>query len=223
MINIEGQIYTCYHCGNRGVLKFVQSVISDDVYKYTDAYGQIIDMQLIGRDTWKLYQCPVCNNPTLVRESWVTGMPDDLCTEKIEYPSLYVDYTGVPTEIRDAFESAIKTKGIDWSICLLSLRRTLEMICKDKKAVGKNLEAKIESLIKKEVLPDILDEACWIIRQTGNSAAHADDVKYYPAQVEQIIKYLGTIIEYLYSMPIKIAKMKADIIEKTGKKKCDFS
>ena len=63
----------------------------------------------------------------------------------------------------------------------------------------------------------MLDDACWSIRQTGNDAAHADNVKYYPYQVEQIIRYLGTIIDYLYSLPIKISKMKEDILTRKEK------
>ena len=211
MKEIKGKIYTCYHCGNKGVLQFIKSTVNEWVHEEKNEQGFIIGETLLERDEWCLYQCPVCKKPTLVRESWDIGMPDDYFDETIEYPSQYADYTGVPNEIRDAFESAIKTKGIDWSICLLSLRRTLEMICKDKNAVGKNLESKIQDLINKKVLPDMLDDACWIIRQTGNDAAHADDVKYYPYQVEQIIRYLGTIIDYLYSLPIKISKMKSEI------------
>ncbi|MBQ9517220.1 MAG: hypothetical protein IJR60_04015 [Eubacterium sp.] len=147
---IKGKIYTCYHCGNKGLLEFVDSTVHEDVYEEKNEEGFIIGETVFGKDEWCLYRCPVCDKPTLVRECWDIGMPDNYHDEIIEYPSQYADYTGVPDEICDAFESAIKTKGIDWSICLLSLRRTLEMICKDKNAVGKNLESKIQYLIDKK-------------------------------------------------------------------------
>ena len=130
---------------------------------------------------------------------------------KIEYPIIAVSPEGVPKEIYSAFEAAVKTKGIDYAICLLSLRRVLEMICKDKEAVGKDLEKKIDDLIEKKIFPPMIEDACWIIRQMGNDAAHADKVNVYTYDVEQVISYVATIIDYLYSLPFRVENMKKKI------------
>jgi len=88
------------------------------------------------------------------------------------------------------------------------------MIAKDKNATGKTLEDKIESLVERKELPEMLNDACWIIRQLGNSAAHADDVKFHQYDVERVIEYVAVIIEYLYSLPKRLKDTKEKIMEK---------
>ena len=94
------------------------------------------------------------------------------------------------------------------------------MICKEKGAVGKDLEKKIDDLIEKKVFPPMIEDACWIIRQMGNDAAHADKITLYSYDVEQVIGYVATIIDYLYSLPYRVEKMKTKIQERkrTSKK-----
>ena len=88
------------------------------------------------------------------------------------------------------------------------------MICKEKGACGKDLKAKIDDLIKRKLLPEMMDDACWIVRQSGNDAAHADDVIFTEREVEEIIEYVSTVINYLYSMPVRIEKLKKKIEER---------
>lgn len=104
--------------------------------------------------------------------------------------------------------SAVKTKGIDISICVLSLRRVLEMICNDLGSKGKTLESMIDDLVEKKELPEMIKDACWIIRKLGNDAAHKDFVAMHSSEVEQVIGYLADIINYLYSMPKRVADMR---------------
>lgn len=85
------------------------------------------------------------------------------------------------------------------------------MICKEKGATGKFLENKVADLVEKNILPPMIGDACWIIRQMGNDAAHADKIDVYTYEVEQIIGYVATIIDYLYSMPYRVSKMKERI------------
>ena len=69
----------------------------------------------------------------------------------------------------------------------------------------------IEDLIATGVLSPAFSDACWVIRQLGNSAAHADKADIYAYQVEQTIEFVSTIINYLYSMPVRVAEMKKKI------------
>lgn len=71
-------------------------------------------------------------------------MPDGYSELAIEYPNFNVNYQGVLSVIKNAFTAAIRTKGIDRAICLLSLRRTLEIIYKDKNAEGNKLQRKFK-------------------------------------------------------------------------------
>ena len=71
----------------------------------------------------------------------------------------------------------------------------------------------IDDLIEKNILSPAFADACWIIRQMGNSAAHADKTTIYAYQVDQVIEYVSTIINYLYSMPFRVSKLKKKVEE----------
>lgn len=219
MTDIESQVHTCFHCGNTGILQ----PIGKTGWKYEDiakdAFGNIIGYSLIEHEDWHIFECPVCHKPVVISK-YIMDVAEYVPAEiKIEYPTIAVSPDGVPKEIYSAFESAVKTKGIDYSICLLSLRRVLEMICKDKGASGGDLEKKIDDLIDKKIFPPMIEDACWIIRQMGNDAAHADKIRVYEYEIEQVIGYVATIIDYLYSLPHRVGKMKNIIVERKEKAK----
>ena len=216
---IKKQVHTCFHCGNTGLLKFIGKTEWKDEDIAKDGAGNIINYTLIEHEDWYVFECPVCNTPVIISE-YVLDVAETPAEYKTENPTVAVSPIGVPKEIYSAFEAAVKTKGIDHSICLLSLRRVLEMICKEKGAVGKDLEKKIDDLIEKKVFPPMIEDACWINRQMGNDAAHADKITLYSYDVEQVIGYVATIIDYLYSLPYRVEKMKTKIQERkrTSKK-----
>ena len=203
----DSTVYTCYHCGNTGLLKYIgETRWENDDYTISEN-GEILGYYLIEHENWYIYECPVCHKPVIV-SSYVFDLGDENPEVSIRFPNKLIHKEGIPKEIASAFESAIKTKGNDAAICLLSLRRVLEMICKDKGAVGHNLEIKIKYLIDQKVLPEMFSDACWIIRTLGNEAAHADMVMFSDYEAEQVIDFMSIIIEYLYSVPTRIAKMK---------------
>lgn len=206
-------ITTCYHCGNKGLLKYKSTVTWNNDHIEYNSKGEVILYDVIEHIDWDLYECHVCHNPILIRNYTFDAVGEE--TEStMAFPSLPINKDGVPAEIANAFNSAVKTKGIDSAICLLSLRRVLEMIAKDKGAKGNTLEDKIANLVDGQMLPEMLNDACWIIRQLGNDAAHADDIKFYKYDVERVIEYVAVIIEYLYSLPKRIKDTKNKILEK---------
>lgn len=209
MIKENNGIYFCSHCGNSGILELIACF--DTPYQ-RGIFGNPLLEAAIDHKEWYLFQCPVCKNPTLVSKYMpAAGIPLNYSGVMYEFPATNVHYDGVPQKIKTAFDSAVKTKGIDRAICILSLRRTLEMICKDKDAKGKTLEEKINDLIAKKILPEMMSDACWIVRQSGNDAAHADDVIFTEREVDEIIEYVSVVINYLYSMPIRVARLKLQI------------
>ncbi len=206
---VNNTVYFCSHCGNAGILKLITYI--DTPYQH-GSFGNLILDESIAHKRWALFQCPVCKNPTLISEYIAAnGHPINFSETAYEFPKANVHFDGVPENIKTAFDSAVKTKGIDRAICILSLRRTLEMICKEKGASGKDLKDKIADLIEKKLLPEMMANACRIVRQSGNDAAHADDIIFSEREVEEIIEYVSTVINYLYSMPVRIAKLKQQI------------
>lgn len=213
-MNTSGFVCFCWHCGNKGLLNYIVSFDSvHEAPKNEDIKNPII-CQLAGNTeitTWSVYQCPVCGNPVLISKTLPNAMPEQFAQYRYQFPTQNIDYTGVPENIKAAFESALRTRTIDSAICILSLRRTLEMICKDKGAEGRDLKSKIQNLIDKKVLPEMMNDACWIVRQSGNDAAHADNVVFTTFEVQEIIKYVTIVIEYLYSLPVRVADLKNKI------------
>lgn len=195
-------IETCYHCGNKGQQQIL--------FSHEMNFGA--EQELEEYFNWFLLKCPVCGMLTLKEnysnECMVDNKGEFIIEEKVVYPKTKYDFKYTPKVIQTAFESAVKVSKIDSNICLLSLRRTLEMICKDKVAKGKTLEQKIKDLSSKNILPATLNDSSWLIRTIGNEAAHADTINYTEYEVAQIIGFVEQIITYLYELPECIAGMK---------------
>lgn len=92
------------------------------------------------------------------------------------------------------------------------------MICKDKNAVGKDLQSKIADLVGKKILPEMMNDACWVLRQLGNDAAHADDIEFTESEVRECIDFVSIIVNYLYSMPIKVGELKERLTKRKENK-----
>ena len=192
------RLHTCYHCLNTGLMKILHREIYQE-YEYWDDIGD--DCTPGDEYTWLLLSCPVCGKLTLFET--VDNSYGCTTSSNVIYPICSINCTGVPDNIRTAFESALK----------VALRRVLEAICKDKNAKGKTLEEMIKDMISSGTLPPMFDDACWIIRQLGNSAAHADKKTFSSYQVDQTIEFIQSIINYLYSLPRNIKMLRTKIEE----------
>ena len=133
------KVIQCYHCGNETLML----MISEHKQDFYDDYW--------GYYKYRTYLCPVCKKITLYEiycdEFQLTcdqsGDPIEDPTERILYPQTTFDYSGIPTQVASAYAAALKCRNIDHAICLMALRRTLEVVCLDKKASGRDLWRKI--------------------------------------------------------------------------------
>ena len=219
----EYQLHTCYHCGNTGLLKVEHCCSERFGEPVWDEFGNEMDFELVEDFKWSMLSCPVCHMITL-REEYTNdcyhGSEPDISTL---YPVTKINYEGVPESIKSSFESAMKVKSINTQICLLALRMVLEAICKDKGAKGNTLEQMIKDMIANKVLPEMFDDACWVIRQLGNSAAHADKRVYNAHQVDQTIGFMKDIINYLYTLPQQMKSLRSAVDEERKIKDSDAS
>ncbi len=206
MLQEKYLLQQCFHCGNEGLME----VVGDHYHLYggavLDSYGNLIDNNLQEKFEWRLLSCPVCKKVSLIENYSNEYDPKDEI--ELLYPECNINYLGVPREVKSAFEAALKVKNIDTSVCLLSLRRVLEAICKEQGAKGNSLEIMISDMLEKGKLPSTMNDACWIIRQLGNNAAHADDIIVHMSDVEHTIGFLKTIMQYLYTLPEQMKELK---------------
>ena len=99
------------------------------------------------------------------------------------------------------------------------MRRTLDLICKDKDAdkiyKEKNpknkgnvtLAAMLKVLEQENILPETLSSSSWVVKELGNDAAHdeSDISDYHMMEIASIVE---AIIHYLYELPNKIKELK---------------
>ena len=106
---------------------------------------------------------------------WTPNNYNDYYDEEV-YTTLFPAETyqgkNIPDKVNSAFSTALKAHYVDNIVCLMALRRTLEIICKDKGASGNTLEKKIIDLSQKNIFPQVINEASDVLRILGNEAAH---------------------------------------------------
>ncbi|MGB4388527.1 MAG: DUF4145 domain-containing protein, partial [Caldicoprobacterales bacterium] len=166
-------IEECRFCGNKTKLDIVGSHnIDQEIEHYDEEVNEEV-AEWMSCTTWFLLKCCVCENISLgsvyVDRALVSR---GLEYSSIVYPMKTYDSNHMPKEIYNAYEVALKARYLDGALCLLSLRRTLEIICKQQGENNGNLVVKIQNLANKGVLPPVLKDASDILRKLGNEAAH---------------------------------------------------
>ncbi|MDP4132829.1 MAG: DUF4145 domain-containing protein [Bacillota bacterium] len=205
MMENKQKVLQCYSCGNETLMNLVGEHRSD--------WGCPEDLH--ETCNYQLYICPICGKPTLLETYWnecqqrytYNGEIEDYEEHTILFPVSTIKTNNLPVEVKSAFESALKTKNIDTAVCLIALRRTLEIVCKEKGAVGHNLWKKIEDLSNKGILPPELKHASVITKTYGNMGAHDADISTTKQELEQVIEFVQYILDYLYILPAKINKI----------------
>lgn len=132
-------------------------------------------------------------------------------TITILYPDATVKEAGVPKNVRNSFEAALRIKHIEGTLCAIGIRRTLEMICKDKEASGRTLFNKLEDLSEKGILPPIVAGMATVIKDLGNAAAHGDDREFSEEVIESIIKFTHVILDYVYNLPDELSRIQNEL------------
>lgn len=198
------EIIKCFHCGNETLMQLIgEFKWGSNNVKYDD-----FDFYYI----YEMFACPVCHKVTL-RETYGDetmvepnnrGEMEWYNEKAILYPFNNIDSSSIPSKVKEAFEATLRTKEIDKNICLLALRRTLELILNDKGATKWGLKDKIEEIAEKGILPDSLKEASSLTKILGDSVAHDKDLEIDQFDVDSMVEFVEYIIEYLYIVPDKI-------------------
>ncbi len=210
------EIIKCFHCGNETPMQ--------KVGKYTWGSRDMEFSEIDFLYEYELFACPVCHKVTL-RETYSDETMMDCCDydqlsyfneQIILFPQNGMESKSIPQKIKEAYSAALKTKGIDKSICLMALRRTLELLLKDKGATKWGLKDKIEEIAAKGLLPDALKEASSLAKLLGDTAAHDKELEIDEHDVEAMAEFVGFIIEYLYVVPDKINTYKKRLDAKSS-------
>jgi len=152
-----------------------------------------------------------CTNPECNRlvffVSRGTGVVFSAPSETLDF-----DASGVPSAVSGALVEAIKCHAADcYRASALMVRRTLEELCLDRNADGKDLKKKIEALGDKITIPKELIESLDQLRILGNDAAHIEARVYEQIGREEIeiaIELAKEILKATYQYAGLLAKLR---------------
>jgi len=213
----------CYHCGNQVFMQKIYELNNDTSENVgDDEFHYYIDFC----ERWYIEKCTICNKITITKEEWDSEeqrMFNELGeswwkSHEIIYPRISLEGKhSIPKEIWSAFESALKVQRIDGAVCMMALRRTLEVMCKDKGELTGTLQKKLENLADKKVIPPVIDGIASLLRQMGNEAAHGDNVEFPEYIVKEMSDYTQIILDYVYILPAKLESSQERIDKKNKK------
>lgn len=188
----------CDYCGHETPHTKRGEATEEEELEFNDEYGPSLTIN------WNtlLLQCDVCNNVSLHYFS-----PDIGEEDITQLFPIVKDLSGVPTDVVNSYSEAKKVKNISPLAFVTLIRRSLEYVCMEKGAVGKDLNDKLKDLGKKEIIPQTLSKMSHVIRILGNIGAHADNTEIGKDEARIIDDFFVAVLEYVYIAPEKIKKV----------------
>jgi len=200
----------CPHCGHHGT--FLQVGIQD-VYTWTrdTNRGTNIPVNFLG-----IRKCP--NDKCKGHLFFISdNQKNILLTSPSE--TIPFDKENIPNKVLNAFEEAIKCHSSSCFIAsAIMIRKTLEEICIDRGATGKNLFRKLEDLGSKILIPQELLSGMNELRLLGNDAAHIEAQTFSEIgkdEIEVSLEFAKEILKAVYQYENLLQKLKK-LKEKTN-------
>ncbi len=188
----------CPHCGHNGTfirLGGNDTCILDDVMR---------------RFYLGIRRCP--NEKCKGHLFFVTNYKNDIIfTSPSE--TIPFDNDNIPKEISEAFQEAIICHSNNCFIAsAIMIRKTLEEICAEREAEGKNLFARLKDLSSKILIPKELIEAMDELRLLGNDAAHIEAQTFNEVgknEIEISIEFTKEILKAVYQYESLLSKLRS--------------
>ncbi len=198
--NFATQVLYCPHCGNTSIQRQMLTQEYEERL-YTVPSGEESREQA----RYTVVRCETCKELLIYTAIHEFAEHAETAFGDLAFPNQSAFSNDVPERIRKTYREATKVKQISSVAFVVLARRTLEEICHEKNASGKNLAEKLNYLAAHGEIPKTLSDASTLIRLVGNSGAHVTDVDVTIFHVWAIDDFIKAIIEYLYVAPAKIA------------------
>ncbi len=186
----------CKHCNNVAPMEVVATYSEvktheDERTSHRWEAGGVYDLLL----------CPSCEKILLQYYFWHEDMDPEEVTVKILYPINTELPVGLPNEIQKAYEAALAVRNISPNAYAVLVGRVLELVCKDRKATGKDLYKRLNDLADKNEIPKNLVTVAHGLRDMRNIGAHSDLGELTVEEVPLLDDLCTAILEYVYSAP----------------------
>ena len=133
----------------------------------------------------------------------------------VAYPPIRIDFDAenLPPNVLKTLEEAISCHAAGCYVAAaIMIRRTLEEVCADRQAQGKDLKSRIADLRSKIVVPQELLDAMDELRILGNDAAHIEAKEYdavSEVEVNVALQFTKEILKSLYQYSALLTKLRA--------------
>ncbi|AZO46209.1 DUF4145 domain-containing protein [Mesorhizobium sp. M7D.F.Ca.US.005.01.1.1] len=133
----------------------------------------------------------------------------------VTFPPEVIDFdaSNLPPGILASLEEAVKCHASGcYRASALMVRRTLEELCEDKKAVGSNLKARVAALSAVAIIPSELLNAADELRILGNDAAHIEAKDYDKigeVEAELAIELAKELLKAVYQYTSLLSRLTA--------------
>lgn len=171
------------------------------------------DNELHDMTTAELYVCAGCEEPTLMVTDSGDYYPEDVEFQPDFFPPRNQSFRAVrpfrkltPQLQRIYRETVHAVNSGSLLLCAIGLRALMEGVCDDKKATGKNLEAKIENL--RQFFPSSnITDFLHGFRFSGNEAAH-ELVPLTLDEANSALDVIEGLLNYLYDLDYRASLIK---------------
>ncbi|MBK1616526.1 hypothetical protein CKO44_24090 [Rubrivivax gelatinosus] len=131
------------------------------------------------------------------------------------YPPIRLDFDpeNIPANVLRTFDEAITCHSQGCFVAAaIMVRRTLEEVCAERQAAGRDLKSRINDLRSKIVIPSELLDAMDELRILGNDAAHIEAKEYNSisdVEVTVAIQFTKEILKSLYQYVSLLGRLRA--------------
>lgn len=203
----DTEVFKCPHCGNETVNELISFTEVDELLEIVESRTHEIDRFPV-ESYFFITKCKTCSQVSVFTSADFEEMPYNISAAFQIWPTNKDLGEGVPKNIEASYDEAKKVKKVSPLAFSILIRRSLEQLCKDKGATGRNLKEKIEDLGKKKIIPETLADMADIIRETGNTGAHGDNFKLNKFDMDVLDDFFIAVLEYVYVAPQRLAKIK---------------
>jgi len=123
------------------------------------------------------------------------------------------DATNLPAKILSTLEEAIRAHAAGaYRASALMVRRTLEELCAERNATGKDLKTRLQNLGQNVVVPLDLLDAADELRLLGNDAAHVEAKQYDaigPEEATLAIELAKELLKAVYQYASLVDRLRA--------------
>jgi len=202
--------YECGHCSTNTAMS-----IWGENHKLTREEYEQGSISLIF--LWLTLECPACGEINVYQESYFDEYPDTPGSKPSVdrlFPQGKRVFKNLPQFVQTSLQVARRLKSNEPLASAVFVGRTVEYVCNDRNAQGKNLEEKIKDLSSKGEIPNHLAQMAQNSRLFRNLGAHATGVdKISRSDAEILYDFCEAILEYIYEAPVMLKEIERRLSE----------